>query len=298
MTKEPFQFFAITRTTDLALGLERIVLSQDVQQDLSIIFAEQANELIGDKVSTLPFSPTYTPQHKETVSIENFPLPELLKKALQTPQCLPELKFPFSEKAPIVKALLAVDSTNTLFYFQYFDSSKILKKRLTFLYNSNMFRKLDDPGITIDNHLTAIISDGNLYFRSFYRVRQFLDLDSFFKEATNSDLVEILTHEKLSVDNSDEIIKSLSSQMRKKFSIVMSTGILDDERVTPRKIQNRAKKFDGLDIKLTGKSGNQKVIFPTAPKTMGIFLRFLAEEFYISQLTDEPRETNSSRPLD
>tara|TARA_R110002111_G_scaffold100976_6_gene156479 strand:- start:39707 stop:40603 length:897 start_codon:yes stop_codon:yes gene_type:complete len=298
MTDNLLQFYAVTRATDLTLGLERIVLSQDVQQELSPLFIEQAKELIGGEAATLQFNPAYTPQHGETISIANFALPDLFKKALQTPQCLPELLFPFTDKAPIVKAILAVDTQNELFYFQYFDRSKILRKGYTFIYNSNMFRKLADPGITIDNHLTAVISEGSLNFRSFYRVRQFLDLDSFFKEATDSDINEILTHEKLLVKNTEKIINSLSSQMRKRFSIVISTGILSDERVTPNKIQRRAKKFEGLDLKLTGKSGDRKILFPTDLKTMGLFLRFLAEEFYISQLTDEPRETNSSRPLD
>ncbi len=167
----------------------------------------------------------------------------------------------------------------------------------TAIFKGGMFQKLDDPGITIDNHLAAVIADGKLMFRSFHRVRQFLDLEDFFKEATDSDIKSVLSHEKLLVEDADSVLWSLSTRMRKRFSILIDSEILDHEKVTPEKIQNRARKFDGLDVKLKGSAGSRKVIFPTDAKTMGLFLRFLAEELYISELTEQAREANSSRAL-
>src|SRR5690606_22821394 len=99
------------------------------------------------------------------------------------PQGFEDLQVPFTPQAPVIKAILAVDPMNMRLYFQYFDRSRILRKDLTAIFKNGMFQRLDDPGITIDNRLTALIEGGRLYFRSFHRVRQFLNLDEFFKEA-------------------------------------------------------------------------------------------------------------------
>lgn len=292
------QFFAVIRNTDMSHDLRRVTMTHGLQSDLSQIFLLQANEFQPEDTRELSFSPSYTPQRDEVVALSGFQLPEHLQRAIDAPQEFDEISVPFTPQAPMVKAILAVDTSSKRFYFQYFDRSRILKKDFTAIFKGGTFQKLDDPGITIDNHLAAVIEGNKLVFRSFHRVRQFLNLDEFFKEATDDDIKTILSHDKLEVDEADAILASLSARMRKRFSIVMAIGILDHEKVTPERIQSRAKKFDGLDVKLVGKPGNRRVIFPQDASTMGLFLRFLSEELYISELTDQAREANSSRPLD
>lgn len=296
-TPEHLQFFAVIYTPDMVFDLRRVSLSRTLQLDLSRLFVEQAREFLGNNIAAIEFSPSYTPHHDEVVVIRGFALPNHLQRALEAPQEFDDLSFPFTPQAPMVKAILAADIHKRELYFQYFDRSRILRKDRTAIFKSGMFQKLDEPGITIDSHLSALIADGNLHFRSFHRVRQFLDLGDFFKEATNEDIESLLSHDKLDVGDPDNVLSSLSDRMRRRFSIVMATGILDHEKVTPERIQSRAKKFDNLDVKLSGKAGNRKVIFPTDATTMGLFLKFLSEELYISELTDQQREANSSRPF-
>ncbi len=281
----------------MTFDLRRVSMNKSLQEDLSKLFIQQASEFVGTNTTAIDFSPSYNPHHDEVVVVKGFDLPAHLQKAVDAPQEFDDLLFPFTPQAPMVKAVLAVNTENRELYFQYFDRSRILKRDFTAIFKSGMFQKLVEPGITIDNHLSALIRDGNLYFRSFHRVRQFLNLGVFFKEATNEDIESILSHEKLVVDDPDGVISALSDRMRRRFSIVMATGILDHEKVTPERIQSRSKKFDQLDVKLAGKAGSRKVVFPTDATTMGLFLKFLSEELYISELTDQQREANSSRPL-
>lgn len=292
-----FQFFAVTRASDLTHTLQKVTLSRDLQSELSKLFEEQSSEYLGERVKSKSFTPTYTPLDGEVIEIDSFGLPDHLQNTLSAPQEFADLSMPFTDAAPVIKAILAVDSENQRFYFQYFDRSRILRRSATAIFKGGMFQKLDDPGITIDNHLAAVIADGKLRFRSFHRVNQFLDLKDFFREATDSDIELVLKHDKLAVEDADGIIATLSPRMRKRFSIVIASGILDHEKATPERIQSRAKKFDGIEVRLSGRPGERRVIFPSDAKTMGLLLRFLAEELYISEITEQQREANSSRAL-
>jgi len=291
------QFFAVIRKHDLSHDLQRVSISKQLQGDLSKLFVQQAHEFTNSSIATKQFTPTYTPLDGEVVSICDFELPSHLQRSLTAPQEFHDLTLPFTAAAPVVKAILGVDGVNQVLYFQYFDRSRMLRKDRTAIFKSGMFHRLDDPGITIDNQLAAVITNETLRFRSFHRVNQFIDLKEFFKEATDADIQVVLAHDKLKVANPQALLDSLSSRMRKRFSIVIATGILDHEKATPRKIQSRAKKFEGLDIRLAGAAGSRRIIFPSDAKTMGLFLRFLAEELYVSEITEQARETNSSRAL-
>lgn len=292
-----FQFFVVTRNRDLTHDLQRVSISKQLQDDLTQLFGEQAQEFLGTDIVTREFTPTFTPLDGEVVAITPFPLPSHLSRSLSSPQEFHDLQMPFTDSAPVVKAIVAVDTVKEHFYFQYFDRSRMLKRDKTAIFKGGMFHRLDDPGITIDNHLAAVIADGSLYFRSFHRVNQFIDLKECFREATDSDILEVFSHEKLKVDDPEGLLASLSSRMRKRFSIVIASGILDHEKATPERIQSRAKKFDGLEIQLSGASGSRRIVFPSDAKTMGLFLRFLAEELYVSEITEQAREANSSRAL-
>ena len=178
-----FQFFAVTRAADLSHSLRKVVISNDLQIELSKVFEEQAAEYLDERIETHSFTPTYTPLDGEVIKIDKFELPDHLEKALSAPQEFGDLSMPFTDSAPGVKAILAVDVTTQRFYFQYFDRSRVLRRSFTAIFKSGMFQKLSDPGITVDNKLAAVIADGKLLFRSFHRVNQFLDLKDFFRGA-------------------------------------------------------------------------------------------------------------------
>ena len=62
---------------------------------------------------------------------------------------------------------------------------------------------------------------------------------------------------------------------------------------TPQKIKNASKKFSGMEIKVKKPNGTSKIVLPKEKRQMNYFLRFLAEEFYVSAITKQPCATNS-----
>ena len=135
-----FQFFAVTRAPDLTHALQKVAISKDLQTELSKLFEEQSSEYLGERVETKSFTPTYTPLDGEVIEIDTFGLPDHLQKALSAPQEFPDLSMPFTDAAPVIKAILAVDSKDQRFYFQYFDRSRILRRSATAIFKAECFK--------------------------------------------------------------------------------------------------------------------------------------------------------------
>ena len=187
-TTERFQFFVVTRTPSLDIDLQRVAVTSELQTTLSELFLGQSRLLLAPDVPKRSFCGTYRPNKEEVVTINPFVVPPLLERAARNPQEFPEIHMPFTESGPIVKAILGVDDGQRFgakrFFFQYFDKTHILKRQMTFLFRSGTFHQLADPGVTISDYLTAVIVGTELFFRSFQRTNQFLDLTAHFKEAT------------------------------------------------------------------------------------------------------------------
>lgn len=299
-SSERFQFFVVVRSPSLEFNLQRVSLTNDLQASLTETFLSQAEEFIGPTVQKHPFHATYKPNRDEVVSINPFPLPPLLDRASKNPQEFSPIQMPFQTTGPIVKAILAVDdgyrSAARRFLFQHFDNSHILKQSWTFLFRSDTFHKLTEPGVTISGHLTAVIVGQELAFRSYFRTNQFLDLTPYFKEATDTEIKSFLGHCTFYPNDADRILSMCRPAMRKKFSAILYSKVLEHPRATPDCIQRGAKKFGiNLIVKMDGK--DRKLVFPDTPDEATKLLQYLAEELYISDLTEQHFETNSHRPL-
>ena len=85
--------------------------------------------------------------------------------------------------------------------------------------------------------------------------------------------------------------------MRKKFSAILYSKVLENfDKATPDRIQRGAKKF-GITLQIRVKSGTRKLVFPADSHEAMKLLQYLAEELYISDLTEQPFETNFASPL-
>jgi hypothetical protein len=85
--------------------------------------------------------------------------------------------------------------------------------------------------------------------------------------------------------------------MRKRFSSILHSKILDHDLATPDRIRIRAQRF-GITLQTRVISGSKKLVFPEDRTAAGKLLQYLAEELYFSDLTEQPREANSHRPID
>lgn len=299
-TTDRFQFFVVTRTPSLEFDLQRVTTTSDLQASLTEMFFGQAQEFVGPEVKKRDFCGTYKPSKEEVVSISPFSVPPLLERAAKNPQEFSEIQMPFQAGGPIVKAILAVDdgqhSGTRRYFFQHFDGTHILKPKRTFLFHSGMFHQLTHPGVTVADRLTAVLIGTELSFRSFFRTNQFLDLTSYFREANDTEIKTLLGHSLFYKADPDTILTSCKPLMRKKFSAILHSKILDHPKATADRIQKGAKKF-GITLQIKVDAGSRKLVFPANLDDATKLLQYLAEELYISEVTEQPCETNSYRPL-
>ena len=299
MPSDRLQFFVVTRKPSLELDLQRVLVANDLQASLSDMLSEQSQEFTSDESKKRAFCGTYRPNKNEVVSITPFPLPPLLQRAVRTPQEFAEAQVPFPDKGPLVKALLGVNdggsSGTPQFLFQHFDQTHILKPKRTFLFQSGMFHQLAAPGVTISDRLTAVITGSELLFRSFQRANQFLDLTSYFREATDAEIKTLIGHTTFCRTDADAVLEMCRPAMRRKFSSILHSKILEHPLATPDRIRNRAKLF-GIALQVRVVEGTKRLVFPTDASDANKLLQYLAEELYFSDLTEQPRETNSHRP--
>ncbi|MFN3194044.1 MAG: hypothetical protein ACE361_26280 [Aureliella sp.] len=293
-------FFAVTRVGSGPSELQRIHVERSVQEQLSELFDEQSEEFTGVDVEPIQFSPTYRIDRSdnEVFAVSEFEIPEFLSEALEAHESIEDLQNPFTPQAPRVKAIVGVDAESGAFFFQYFERRRILDSRRLFLFRNDRFSAVEEPAITVDDKLVATIIDGELRFKSFYHVRQFLDLSILFEDATDESIHKFLEHPKLHVEDIEALIPRLSTRMRKRFAVVLATGILDDQNITPQLIQTRAKKYTGLEnLRLKGPASSRKIVLPSELAKLEKLLRFVCEELYVGDLTGSERITNSSRVI-
>ena len=292
---DAFEFYVVVRNSAMEPDLLRLPLSQPTQADLTELFDSQKSSFLGIDTEMKPFEPTYSPRKNELFEIKDYELPDYCGRALTMSQSFDKLDNAFKTDAPIIKAIVAVDVDNQAFYFQSFRASHILKRRrvLHLLGETKNFVQMDRPAVQIDNKLAAVFRDGNLYFRSFHVAKQFLPMDDIFKEATKEDVLVALGNDLFLVDNPNEIVDQFSPRAMKYFSIIIDSKILEHKNATPQKIKNLTKKYDGMKLEVKKPNGVSKLVFPTDKRQLNYLLKFLAEEFYISEITKEPRATNS-----
>lgn len=282
--------FAIIQKSDRAV--RRIRIQQDLQTQLTNEFQKQRDTFLND-ANVIDFDPRYRVDEDEIFVLHDFVLPDFITSATKNINQVDKLKLSPDTK---IKSIFAVEyheehPENFKIYFQGFMKRRLLVDGFTLLQGSNTYQRMKDPGLILDTSLDAIFEQGNsLYFRNFTIVNRFLDLTPHFVEATDNDIREVLSDNKLQVEDDGVIIELSDAVMRKKFMAVKSSKIL--ERVTVTQIAKQAKNFS---VKL--KIEQNRIIFPGSKKEAKELLRLLLEGYYEGPLTGNKFITNSQRPI-
>jgi hypothetical protein len=293
-----FHFFAITQTSGKDHKVFRIRTTQSLQADLTKLFEQQAEDFLDRDTEEIAFDGSYKVDDYEIFVIDKFPLSDDLVSASKNPNQFEDIVLDSASTASI-KSILAAsydrkDNKPTL-YFQAFSRSQLLvKSRLTILHSSATFHRLQEEGLTMGTSLAAIFRNGKLYFRSFALINRFLDVKEYFKEATDEEILEVVGHSVLLAEDTGKLTALADSWMRKRFSALQSSGILD--QITARKTANKAEKY-GVAIQVKKKDGKDAILFPSEKKKAKQLLTFLNEGFYQGELTDRLYQTNSKRIL-
>lgn len=288
-----FNLFALTE--DASQRILRLPLAADVQQQITETF--QAQESIFEQAiqQTIDFDGKYKPEEDECLVIKNFDDLDDLSSAVNDPLSVPEIS-PQAANFESIKSLFCGyknDKGVLKILLQNFERRRILSNTgFSLFYSAGVYRKLDGVGLTIDNKLAAILKGNELHFFSFYKARQMFDLSNYYIEATDSDIHEFSALPSVSIQSVDDLIKMSDTWVRRKFALILQSGVLTS--VPMSVIKQIAVEFK-IKIQTRIVDESELIVIPNDKGELKKLLRFLDEDYYKSSLLSRLHIANSKR---
>lgn len=283
---------------DADTPVRRIPLTNALSTELAQLFEKQKQSLLGDK-QAIEFTGSYNVDGGEIFTIADYPLPPAISQALGNPLTCQMLNL--STKTPRIKALFsgAWSATNKTVNFQVFDTGKLLSRGFTLIGSGDTYKKLEEPGLILQDKLTAHYCNGTLHFTSYHNTKRFLDLAEYYREATDTDLDAFTATELFAFENKAGFKDQADSIIRKKIALLQKNKVLKDITVTD--IQSVANNFNAelpeehhICIVV---NDDGKLIIPQDKKQLKELVRFLDEDYVTAPLTKRKCLTNSKQYL-
>lgn len=291
-----YQFFCIVEEEENRAA-RRVPIEGDLQQSVSEELDTQAEHLVPDDAEIIPYEPGYTPDI-EVFRLADYPLPDYVEAALATPDALPILDDQELSEGR-VKSLfgveLAAGTGSRSVVFQNFNAGQVLRRGIFHLFlDRNTFQKSDRTGLKVGNKVSAVLRDGDLLFQSEHLVRRYLELDPFFRDATDDEITELLSHPALAPTDRQEFIDTADRWMRRKTTSIRERGILDAVPVS--RIVQTGRDFD-LEVEVERVDGKDRIVIPQEKKEIKRLLRLLDDDLLESGLTDARYQVSSKRKI-
>ena len=292
----PFNLFALMDDEDAPI--RRIPLTAALNNELVQLFTGQQAALLQDK-QPIAFTGSYNVDEGEIFTIEDYPLPPTIAQAIGNPLTCPVLDLNIETHR--IKALFSGSWTaaNKIVNFQVFDTGKLLKRGLTLIGSGDTYKKLEEPGLMLQDKLTAHFHNGTLYFSSYHNTKRFLDLADYYREATDTDLDDFAAIDLFAFEDQAGFKEQADSIIRKKIALLQKNEVLKD--LTVADIQTVAINFNAElseehhIIILVNDDG--KLVVPEDKKKLKELIRFLDEDYVTAPLTKRKCLTNSKQYL-
>lgn len=292
----PANLFALVDDDDAPI--RRIPLTAALNSELAQLFAEQQAALLGDR-QPIAFTGSYNVDEGEIFNIADYPMPQAIGQAIGNPLTCPVLDL--KTETHRIKALFSGNWTaaNKTVNFQVFDAGKLLKRGFTLIGSGDTYKKLEEPGLMLQDKLTAHFHNGTLYFNSYYNTKRFLDLADYYREATDTDLDDFAATDLFAFEDEASFKEQADSIIRKKIALLQKNEVLKDITVTD--IQTVANNFNAElpeehHITITV-NDDGKLVIPEDKKQLKELIRFLDEDYVTAPLTKRKCLTNSKQYL-
>ncbi|MCB1663634.1 MAG: DUF4868 domain-containing protein [Porticoccaceae bacterium] len=283
---------------DSQTPVRRIPLTAGLSTELAGLFVAQKDDLIAEG-QVIEFTGSYNVDTGEIFSIVDYPIPDAISNAIGNPLTCPVLDL--NSETHRIKALFTGvwDEQVQTVSLQVFDSGKLLKRGITIIGSGNTYKKLEEPGLVLQDKLTAHFDNGILYFVSYHNTKRFLDLGDYYREATNADLDEFAGSDLFEFEDQDSFKKNADSIIRKKIALLQKNKVL--ENLTVNDIHSIAGNFNqelpeehhiAININDAG-----KLVIPEDKKQLKELIRFLDEDYVTAPLTKRKCLTNSKKYL-
>ncbi|WP_331312060.1 Kiwa anti-phage protein KwaB-like domain-containing protein [Methylobacterium oryzae] len=276
--------------------MTRLELTNDVQQELSKIFAQQEADFKRAASEKISFDGKYKPDEGEVLVIGDYEDLDEIHGAIANPMSILPIR-PDTADFEEIKAIFTgrVEGDSKIALIQNFDRKRVLSTRgFSLFHSANVFKKVEGIGLTLDDKLCAILTNKSLEFFNFTSLRRIFDLTKYYKNATDEDIKSFASMGNVRAADVPALIEAADTVIRKKVSFVMQSGIL--EEVQAAEIKQHASAF-GISIETAEIEGSMVIILPTERAKLKELLRFLDEDYYRSVLRGDPYLSNSKRSL-
>ena len=278
--------------------IRRIPLTAALNAELAQLFAEQQAALLNDR-QPIAFTGSYNVDEGEIFTIADYPLRPAIGQAIGNPLTCQVLNL--NTETHRIKALFSGTWTgaNKTVNFQVFDAGKLLKRGFTLIGSGDTYKKLEEPGLILQDKLTAHFHNGTLHFSSYHNTKRFLDLADYYREATDTDLDDFAATDLFAFEDEAGFKEQADSIIRKKIALLQKNEVLKD--LTVADIQAVANNFNAelpeehhITI-MVNDAG--KLVIPEDKKQLKELIRFLDEDYVTAPLTKRKCLTNSKQYL-
>jgi hypothetical protein len=267
--------------------IKRIPLSQDIQEAISNFYSGGLNDLIVDK-ELITFNGNFKPDRDQLFYIDNYPFDAEIVNSNNNPLAYDILNVEnFEGNIFAVYTNLVLNGTS-YYLFQHFDTRKIISNRgISLYFNQDTYTKIDKRGISISGNLTAVFTNNQLFFNSYFNTKKIFNLSDYYQEATATDINAFKANALFSIENNDDFDLHLNSTNRKKIKSIQLSGVLNGINV-----QNIIASAAEFGINLTS-DDNDRLNIPNDKNAIKDLLRFLDEDYFITPITSTRCMTNS-----
>jgi len=290
-TFENITLFVLVGSKDTR-EVRRAPLSSSVERELLAHFKARYEADYPESHEVLPFVPGYRGERHEISEIADFEIPTYIADAMRDP-ALPAV-IRDEEIETTARVLVAFDPESKLLLFQHLDSRTVIRRGFALVLSNDVFKKQDAAGLVIGNQIHAVLHGTSLRFHQFYFASRIFDLTSRFDAASDVQVTEFLSHQRLADVKKTLFHEALDTWSRQKICAIQRSGNLD--RVKPA-IWKKAAKKCGVDLKMTN-DDPPMIILPTERKELKRVLRLLDDDYLDSIINDaNTYQVNSKRPI-
>lgn len=268
-------FFAYLKNGEI----RKISLLQTIENSIRNSFIEPGEFFFRNKAPIL-FDGNYNIEEDEILYV-NMDLPDVFNEIKTNPTGLQLLNL----ESDVIKSLCWYE--NDVFYFQNFDSRKLLKNKNVLFYSRNTYGSIENNAFIVDDHVHAIYENNRFLFLSYANANKIFNLSDFFKEATDEEVGSFAQNNNIALEDNAWFITHSNTVIRKQITLIHKSGILNAPNT--KKIKIKARKFN-INIELDAQG---KIKFPRDIKICRNILFFLNEQFYAGLISGTPYRTNS-----
>ena len=279
--------------------LQYIPLSRDLQSYMKEEWESQYTSFFEEVVKEINYEPGYNPEKDELFCLRDYELPDWLAEEDST--TISDFESIRNNEAQMnlirgIAAFVQNETDEISILFQRFMPAQVIRPKLSFIWDRETFRKMDDPGFMLGKYLSAVYqsAERKLLFTNFYNVDLLLSLpDDLKNEASPERIREILSHEKLAPEDIEAFTINPSKWFRVRFALLEHLGIIN--QFTTLEIQERS---EGYNVTIELSANNTKIVFPSDKTEAKKLLQFLNEELFLGAVTKDLYETNSKKKVD